>query len=383
MSSFDEKNNHEEINVSSLSQVTPPKKAKYFIGLKPLVIGALVSVFMISMAFIPQTKSKREQVEKEGNVQQDMTLSQNLALIEHMKTEAQKVSVVSPEVHHSDKPVKPPRLRHEGRLNKETLARMNAPTTFFNASLATGESNNNSDKEQNSILNGNNPNAQFLNQQNDITSVTAKRLPHPELTVPAGEMIPATLETAIHSELPGMVRAITTRDIYSLEGENLLIPRGSTLVGQFNSAITEGQSRILVVWNRLQLANGVIVTLNSPGTDSIGRSGQGADYINRHFFERFGTSALLSILGAYAANSGVNAQDEYNSQAQYRMAIASSFQQVSGQTLQNSLNIKSTLQINQGAPINVFVAHDLDFYGVGAAKQPVSPKYRRVASSWK
>lgn len=382
MSIYNQQNNNKETDVSALSQVTPPKKGGFFTGLKPLIIGLVIVVLLLSFAFMPHAKAMREKPEAEKNVQQDMTRSQNLALIEQMKTEAQKASVMNVEPPSIKNPVKPPILRNSVKLNKETLARMNAPTTFFNESLTLSESGM-SENTQGTILNGNNPNAQFINQQNDITSVTAKRLPHPELTVPAGEMIPATLETAIHSELPGMARAITTRDIYSLEGENVLIPRGSTLVGQFNSTITEGQSRILVVWNRVQLANGVIVTLNSPGTDSIGRSGQGADYINRHFFERFGISALLSILGAYAANNGVNGQDEYNSKAQYRMAIASSFQQASGQTLQNDLNIKPTLQINQGAPINVFVAHDLDFHSVGASSKPLSPQYRRVASAWK
>ncbi|HHU0119986.1 TPA: TrbI/VirB10 family protein, partial [Legionella pneumophila] len=184
------------------------------------------------------------------------------------------------------------------------------------------------------------------------------------MTVPAGEMIPATLETAINSELAGMVRAITTRDIFALKGSKLLIPKGSTLVGQFNTAITQGQSRIFVVWNRLQMTNGVIVTLNSPSSDPIGRSGQAADYIDRHFFERFGTGALLSVLGAYTATGGVNGQDEYNSRAQYRMNIASSFQQAANQTLQQDMQTRPTLQINQGASINVFVAHDLDFYRV-------------------
>ncbi|MDF1931649.1 hypothetical protein PGH45_18510 [Legionella pneumophila] len=65
--------------------------------------------------------------------------------------------------------------------------------------------------QTNKTLTGRDANSEFLNQQNDITSVSAKRLPHPAMTVPAGEMIPATLETAINSELAGMVRAITTR----------------------------------------------------------------------------------------------------------------------------------------------------------------------------
>lgn len=262
-------------------------------------------------------------------------------------------------------PNHPPLLRTaiiKESLTNETLARMNAPSTLF--SISGGESKSQlSTTTSNKIkaLQGNDANSQFLNQQNDITSVSAKRLPHPGLTVPAGEMIPATLETAIHSELAGMARAITSRDIYALSGNQVLIPKGSTLVGQFNTGITQGQSRIFVVWNRLQMTNGIIVTLNSPSSDSIGRSGQAADYIDRHFFERFGSGALLSVLGAYTATGGVQGQDEYNSMSQYRMNVAGSFQQAANQTLQQDLQTKPTLQVNQGTSINVFVAHDLDF----------------------
>jgi type IV secretion system protein VirB10 len=256
-------------------------------------------------------------------------------------------------------------------LSKEMQLRMNAPTSFEIdvQAIETGSpgtiNNNGQMNGTSKTMVGNDQNSQFINNQSDITSVRAKKLPHPSLTIPAGEMIPATLETAINSDLPGMVRAITTRDIYSLMGGHLLIPKGSTLVGQFNSGVVEGQSRILVVWNRVQMSDGIIVTLNSPGTDTLGRSGQGADIIDRHFFERFGTSALLSVLGAYSATAGVGTQDQYNSASQYRMALANSFQQTSGQTLEKSINIAPTLQINQGTRINVFVAHDLDFAGVG------------------
>ena len=262
-------------------------------------------------------------------------------------------------------PNHPPQLRttHNHTLSKETLARMNAPSTFFSVSGGEGHSVGTKDAQGKTLI-GHDANSEFLNQQNDIASVSAKQLPHPTLTVPAGEMIPATLETAINSELAGMARAITTRDIYALSGNKLLIPKGSTLVGQFNAAVTQGQSRIFVVWDRVQMTNGIIVTLNSPSTDAIGRTGQAADYIDRHFFERFGSGVLLSVLGAYTATGGVNGQDEYNSMSQYRMNIAGGFQQAANQTLQQDMQVKPTLQINQGASINVFVAHDLDFYRV-------------------
>ena len=180
-----------------------------------------------------------------------------------------------------------------------------------------------------------------------------------------------------------MVRAITTRDIYSLSGGNRLIPSGSTIVGQYSSGIVQGQSRLLMVWNRIERSDGVIVTLNSPGTDAIGRAGLGADIVERHFLERFGASALLSILGGYTAIGGVGSQDQYNSKSQYRMGVASSLQQTASQTLEDNIGIKPTLSINQGARINVFVAHDLDFSSVGAALDTPPQSGRVGGGLWK
>jgi len=194
--------------------------------------------------------------------------------------------------------------------------------------------------------------------------VTATQVAHPGFTIMAGEFIHAVLETAINSDLPGMVRAVISRPVYSYTGERIIIPAGSRLMGQYSSSMLQGQSRVMVIWNRVVLPNGIAVQLNSPGTDSLGIAGQGADSINRHFLARFGQSVLLSLLGAASATAGVDTSNPYNSVAQYRSAISQSFQQSAQKSLQNSLPIKPTLHIYQGANINVFVAHDLSFFNV-------------------
>lgn len=363
----------------TMSKVNPDPRKQQLIQHGQFALLVIVCLIILVFMFLPSKSKANNTIEKQSSNSNDLTLSQNLELIERMKLEEkQKFLASSPPTIKQQPVYGPPKLRTQKKqstpaLSKEVQLRMNAPTSFdvevSTESHASGGVNSTGQIISTSqTMVGNDQNSQFINNQNDITSVNAKKLPHPNLTIPAGEMIPATLETAINSDLPGMTRAITTRDVYSLMGGNLLIPKGSTLVGQFSSGIVEGQSRVLVVWSRVQMSDGVIVTLNSPGTDTLGRSGQGADNIDRHFLERFGTSTLLSVLGAYTATGGVGSQDQYNSASQYRMAVANSFQQTSGQTLEKSINIAATLQINQGTRINVFVAHDLDFSGVGIPK---------------
>lgn len=368
------------------SKVTPDSRKKQWLAQGQLILLVIVCFVIVIVMFLPKKTKESQSIEKQPANSNNLTLSQNLELIERMKLEEKNKLIASgqqPLMRQASALPKRNNQRTE-KLSKEMQLRMNAPTSFDIETNQVSTASNavmNSNAGLSQTLVGQDQNSQFVNNQNDIASVSAKKLPHPALTIPAGEMIPATLETAINSDLPGMVRAITTRDIYSLLGGNLLIPKGATLVGQFSANIIEGQSRILVVWNRVQMSDGVIVTLNSPGTDTLGRAGQGADSIDRHFVERFGTSTLLSVLGAYTATAGVGSQDQYNSASQYRIAIANSFQQTSAQALEKSLNIAPTLQINQGTKINVFVAHDLDFAGVGIPK--ITQSNTMGSSAWK
>jgi type IV secretion system protein VirB10 len=180
-----------------------------------------------------------------------------------------------------------------------------------------------------------------------------------------GKLIDAVLETAIESDLPGMVRAIISHDVFAESGIRVLIPRGSRLVGQYNSEVSRGQSRVFIVWTRAILPDGVEVALNSGGTDPLGRAGM-AGNVNRHFFQIFGNSLLLSIIGAGAANAGVSTSDQYNSIASYRQQAAQSFQNTASQVLQDSINIPPTITVKQGTLIKVLVAQDLDFSEVFA-----------------
>jgi type IV secretion system protein VirB10 len=177
------------------------------------------------------------------------------------------------------------------------------------------------------------------------------------LMVPQGAVIPAVLETAINSDLPGYTRAVVSRDVYSFDGRNVLIPRGSRLIGQYRSATALGQSRAFVIWSRVVRPDGVSVQIGSPGTDELGRGGLTGE-VQRHFLRRFGGSILLSVLNAGAAAIGgaPNTQIAIGSPAQANAAASSA---------QMGENIPPTIKVPQGEGIRIFVARDLDFSAVG------------------
>lgn len=178
-------------------------------------------------------------------------------------------------------------------------------------------------------------------------TASASVMPDPANTVVQGVMIPAVLETAINSDLPGYVRAIVSQDVRSFDGSKVLIPRASHLVGQYKSGLADGQRRAYVLWSRLIRPDGVSVALASPTTDFSGKTGIAGD-VDTHFLARFGSSILLSVIDLFQAvgSAGV---------------IISGGNSPASVVAQQDSKIPPTITVPQGTPIRVFTARDLDF----------------------
>lgn len=179
--------------------------------------------------------------------------------------------------------------------------------------------------------------------------------------VPQGATIAAVLETAINSDLPGSVRAVISRDVRSFDGSRVLIPRGSKLVGQYKSAAAVGQTRAFVVWTRIITPTGISIDVGSPATDRLGRGGLDGE-VDTHFFRRFGSSILLSVITA-GTTALANSAGGGNANT---LIIGSPTQanQVASIALQKQIDIPDTIKVSQGVPVQVSVARDLDFSGV-------------------
>ncbi|MFM9935981.1 MAG: TrbI/VirB10 family protein [Novosphingobium sp.] len=185
----------------------------------------------------------------------------------------------------------------------------------------------------------------------------ASQLRNLATVVPQGAIIPAVLETALNSDLPGFARAVVSRDVRGFDGSTAVIPRGSRLVGQYKSAVAQGQSRAFVIWTRVIRPDGVSIQIGSPAADTLGRAGL-AGRVNRHFFQRFTNSVLLSVVNASIASV---------SRGSGTQILIGSSQEATGlaASLLPTEVIPPTIKIAQGTPVRVFVARDLDFTAVG------------------
>ncbi|RVI62642.1 TrbI/VirB10 family protein [Sinorhizobium meliloti] len=200
-------------------------------------------------------------------------------------------------------------------------------------------------------------------------SAKARQIERIDAMIPEGTLIPGILETAINSDLPGQIRAITSQDVYSFDGRRVLIPTGTRLIGEYQSEITRGQKRIFVIWTRLIRDDGVSVRLNSIGTDSLGRSGL-TGHVDNKWRERFGSAIMLSVVGAGASFlTGYGSDEAFgdnNSEAQLgeelaRETIAETSSDMANQALSENLRIPPTISVSQGERIFVYVRQDLDF----------------------
>ena len=191
----------------------------------------------------------------------------------------------------------------------------------------------------------------------------AQQLPNLDRMIPQGAIIGAVMETALNSDLPGYARAVVSKDVLSFDGSTVLIPAGSRVIGEYNSGVAQGASRIFIVWTRLIRPDGVSIALGSPAVDELGRGGLGGK-VNRHFLQRFGGAILLSVLtggiGAAASSLSGGSNIVVNSTSEATSLVS---QAARGN------DIPPTIKTNQGALVLIFVARDLDFTTVGPARR--------------
>ncbi|EHD9191613.1 conjugal transfer protein TraF [Salmonella enterica] len=186
----------------------------------------------------------------------------------------------------------------------------------------------------------------------------ASVMPHPNLTIAQGTMIPCGTNTELDTTVPGQVKCTVSRDVYSADGTVKLIDKGAVVTGEQNSGIQNGQNRVFVLWTRLRNPDQTIVNLDSSGTNALGSAGVPGQY-NSHFWERMGDAVFFSVL-TDGMKAGIASINNNNSDVTFN-TTENSTDQLATEALRAKINIPPTLYAAQGDAVSIYVARDLDF----------------------
>lgn len=263
--------------------------------------------------------------------------------------------------------------RQQARLRSNMLVSNNSGGGLGSSLLGGGDSSDPASDDSNLAFG-----AAVAKANTKAPRVTATFIGDLHRTIAQGRIIQATTESAINTELPAPVRAIVSRDTYAEAGTEPLIPKGSRLIGQYNTDVLGGQRRVYLVWTRVIRPDGVDVMINSPLVDRIGQAGIGGQ-VDSKFQEIFSRAVLASVVTIGVAlgsdevtgggqtsttNSSIGGTTQSGDGA--TTATVNALNRLGSTTdtfLQRYLNLRPSILVDQGTPVNVFVNRDLVFPG--------------------
>ncbi|KAB1469232.1 TrbI/VirB10 family protein [Cronobacter sakazakii] len=183
-----------------------------------------------------------------------------------------------------------------------------------------------------------------------------------DLMLTRGNSIPCSLTRAIDSTVPGQIVCVTIAPVMSSSGKVLLLETGTTFVGNYQSDLSQGRSRIQATFDRLETPGKVFMNIRAPGIGPMGQGGIDGD-IDTQFGARFSNTILLATIQDTIAN-GTSRLGKGDSNGVNLNNTTQASSDLATETLKNSINIPAILRKNPGEIINIDVLQDMDFSSV-------------------
>jgi len=190
-----------------------------------------------------------------------------------------------------------------------------------------------------------------------------------------GTVIPAILENAINTDLPGNIIARVSQNIFdSQTGKKLLVPQGTLLLARYNSSVSYAQHRVQIVWDSMIRPDGFQINLDSGSVDKAGMSGQAAKY-SENWFEYLKAAGIITLFSIANAKMTESAAKVSTPESSGNIAAANSafVNQVGSNLISRAMNIQPTLTVDSGTPVNVMLNKTL--YLPPVPSYPPSQKY--------
>lgn len=206
----------------------------------------------------------------------------------------------------------------------------------------------------------------FLNEkESSMFSAAVLQNPQTPYFLKAGTVIPGVMIGGINSDLPGILTGQVKQNVYDTpSGRYLLIPQGSTLFGRYDSQVSYGQERVLVVWQQITFPNGQVLDLGGmPGADMSGYAGF-SDQVDNHYGKIFGSVILMSVMTSAAQLSQPdtdNTNTNPNVSQTVAASVGSDMAATMNQMTRKNLGIQPTIKIRPGYEFVITVTSNLSF----------------------
>lgn len=260
---------------------------------------------------------------------------------------------------------------YEKKLNEELQSRRSSlsfgGTTDSKSSQESKVESSNYSNQQNNFAKNDDPNGQ-RNKKEFLNSEIGKKNYNmyqefdaiSQFEIKAGTIIPGIMITGINSDLPGVLVGNVREHVFdTVSGNYLLIPQGTRIVGSYDSAITFGQSRILVAWQRLIFPDGRSINLeNFSGTDLSGYAGL-TGKVDNHTLKLFQAVVLSSMLGAGSAIVTQDSNDDDDWRSAAGQGAGEQILEIGANITNKILNIQPTITVAPGSRFNIIVHSDL------------------------
>jgi type IV secretion system protein VirB10 len=309
--------------------------------------------------------SEKDATSKELALALEKAQAQNLALIDEMRRqfdrEIESLRVAADNTSEADAQRAADLAAKRAAREEQLAARIASPGVVFDGGDKSGAGGTAMEMPPSAgSMSGDAAGRDFVQTGREATKVEASQIvANPSNTVLQGTLIDATLENAVDSSLPGQITAIVTRPVWSFDQAQILVPAGSRLFGEYSSKVAIGQGRILVAWTRLVTPDGQSVQMAAFGGDAQGRSGITGE-VNSRFGQRFGSAALISLLGSVPTVASAKFTSEVSSET--AESVGEDFSGAMGSAVEAYTSLPPVITVAPGAAITVMVDRDLEFW---------------------
>ena len=209
----------------------------------------------------------------------------------------------------------------------------------------------------------------FLNNAKKAVSPAAWLSPYAKYNlgtqyfIAPGSIIPATLETGVNSQLPGQVVALVNQDVYSHNLDYLLIPKGSELIGQYDTSVGATQTRVLLAFSLVVFPNGKELQL--PGFEGASHRGYAGlqDIVDYHFWSTAKSVSLLTLLdfGIQEAAGNTTGNVYPTPAQQFATSLSQNLGNVAQQIINEQISLAPTLKVRPGFTFDIVVTKNIIF----------------------